>query len=205
MPLLFVIAGALIAGLQAAPATAGGGEGTPPAVSSPTLAALAPDLAAQPGVTIVGYPVSGRSPRAIRESINEGRPRPAEGEPFDARTEWRYQTRWRGDGAGGCDPTTAEVEMTIVVILPELTTRDALDRRERERWDRYFTALIGHEHNHVRVALAGAEQLRTYMRSAPDCATMQAAQAQISASIKAANAAYDERTGHGRTEGATYP
>ncbi len=205
MPPLFVIAGLLLAGPQTAPASAGGGEGQPPAVSSATLAALAPELAALPGVTLVGYPVRGRSPRAIRESINEGRPRPAHDGTFDARTDWRYQTRWRGGPSGGCDPTTAEVDMTIVVTLPELATRDGLDRRERERWDRYIAALIGHEHNHVRIALAGAEQLRTYMRAAPDCTTMQAAQSQISASIQAASAAYDEDTRHGRTEGATYP
>ena len=205
MPPFFVIAALLLASPQAAPASAGGGEGQPPATSSPTLAALAPELAAMPGVTLVGYPVSGRSPRGVRESINERRPRPAEGEPFDGRTDWRYQTRWRGNGAGGCDPATAEVEMTIVVTLPELTNRDALDRREREQWDRYFTALIGHEQNHARIALAGAEQMRNFMRNAPDCATMQAAQARVSASINAANASYDERTGHGRTEGAVYP
>ena len=206
MPSFFAIAALSLAGLQAAPATPGGGESPPPAVSSAALVAAAPELASLPGVTLVGYPVQGRSPRAIRESIDERRPKPPQGEEaFDARVDWRYQTRWQSGPSGACDPATVEVEMTIVVTLPELTTRAALDRRERERWDRYFTALIGHEHNHVRVALAGAEQLRTFMRNAPDCTTMQAAQAQISASIVAANAAYDEQTRHGRTEGATYP
>ena len=206
MPPLLVIAGLLLAGPQTAPPTPAGEETPAPAVSSPALVAAAPELASLPGVILVGYPVQGRSPRAIRESINERRPKPPQGEdPFDARVDWRYQTRWRSGPSGACDPATVEVEMTIVVTLPDLTTRAALDRRERERWDRYFKALVGHEHNHVRVALAGAEQLRTYMRNAPDCTTMQAAQAQISASIVAANAAYDESTRHGRTEGATYP
>lgn len=201
----FLIAGLMLADPQSAPESAGGAEGAPPPAASAALAAAAPELAALPGVTLVGYPVRGRSPRAIRDSINEGRPKPAEGDAFDARTSWRYQTRWFNDAAGVCDPTTAEVVMTIVVTLPELATRDALDRRERERWDRYFAALIGHEHNHVRVAMAAAEQLRTFMRSAPDCATMEAVQQQIGASIQAANDAYDETTRHGRTEGAVYP
>jgi predicted secreted Zn-dependent protease len=200
-----MIAGLALAGLQTAPATAGGETEAPPPASSPALSAIAPELAALPGVILVGYPVNGRSPRGIRESINESRPRPEQGDAFDARTDWRYQTRWRSGPTGGCDPTTAEVDMTVVVTLPELTTREALDPREREQWDRYFAALIGHEHNHVRVALAGAEQLRTYMRSAPDCPAMEAAQRQIGASIQAANDAYDQRTRHGRTEGATYP
>ena len=193
----------LLFGPQAAP----NGPGDTAPMSSPGLAAAIPELASTPGVTLVGYPVSGRSPRAIRQSMNEGRPLLAEGdsERFDARTTWRYQTRWRNGPAGVCDPASAEVEMTIVVVLPELTGREQLDRRERENWDRYFKALVGHEHNHVRIALAGAEQLRTYMRGAPDCATMQAARGRIDAAIRDASRAYDEQTRHGRTEGATYP
>ncbi|NJC42386.1 putative secreted Zn-dependent protease [Brevundimonas alba] len=204
MPMLFLIAGLMLADPQAAPLATAGGEGAPPPVTSPSLAAAAPELAALPGVVLVGYPVDGRSPRAIRDSINDRRPRLPQGEAFDARTDWRYQTQWKG-GAGGCDPATAEVDMTVIVTLPELTTRDALDRREREQWDRYYKALIGHEHNHVRIALAAAEQMRTYMRAAPDCASMQAVQRQIGASIQPANDAYDESTRHGRSEGATYP
>lgn len=201
-----MIAGVMLGAPQSAPDTAGGGDSPPPApVSSPALAAVAPDLAALPGVVLVGYPVDGRSPRAIRESINDGRPRPEQGDAFDARTSWRYQTRWLSGPDGACDPASAELDMTIVVTLPELTSREHLDRRERETWDRYFAALIGHEHNHVRIALAGAEQMRSFMREAPNCATMEAVRAQIGAAIQQANDAYDENTRHGRTEGATYP
>lgn len=176
-----------------------------PPESSAALTAALPELAATPGIVIVGYPVSGRSARAIRESINEGRPADSTGERFDGMTTWRYSTRWRGGPDGGCDPSTAEVTTSVVVTLPELTSRDAVDRRTRESWDRYLGALAGHEHNHVRVAMAGAEQLVTFMRGAPNCATMEAARQQIDAAIRSTNEQYDAATRHGATEGARFP
>lgn len=198
-----LLTGLLVLGLQAAPAESP--QATAPLVSSPSLTAMAPGLAAVPGVVLVGYPVRGRSARAVRESLNDARPRSADGERFDANMTWRYQTRWSSGPTGECDPASAQLDMSIIVTLPELTNPELLTRRERENWNRYFMALVGHEHNHVRLALAGGEQLRTFMRGAPNCATMLAARDQIDASIREANRAYDASTGHGRTEGATFP
>jgi len=177
----------------------------PPTVSSPALVAALPELAAMPGVVLVGYPVSGGSARGVRESINRSRPREPGGDPFDGMTTWRYSTRWRGSADGGCDPASAEVTAHVVITLPELTTRQALSRSERENWDRYLSRLAAHEQNHARIALAGIDQLRTFMRGAPNCETMQAARVQIDAAIRDANRQYDETTRHGATEGARYP
>ena len=190
--------------LAADPSAATAAEDAPPPVSSPALAAAAPALAATPDVVLIGYPVSGRSPRSIRESINESRPS-TDGGRFDARADYRYGFQAQGGVNGECDPATVEVTVGHTVTLPELTTRDRLARREREAWDRYFAALVGHEHNHVRIAAAGAEQLRTFMRQAPTCASMLAARDQILAAVREAQAAYDRDTQHGRSEGATYP
>lgn len=202
MPPASFLTGLMLLGLQTVPAQ--DPQVTPP-VSSPTLAAIAPELAAVPGVILVGYSVRGRSARSVREAMNDARPGSVDGERFDANMTWRYQTRWSSGPTGECDPATAQLEMSIVVTLPELTNPELLNRRDRENWNRYFRALVGHEHNHVRVAIAGGEQLRTFMRGAPNCATMLAAREQIDASIREANRAYDASTGHGRTEGATFP
>lgn len=173
--------------------------------ASAALTAMFPELAAEPGVIIVGYPVRGGTPRSVRESMNDVRPATPSGERFDGMTSWRFATRWQGTADGNCDPSTAEVTMTIVVTLPELEAPQRLNRQERANWERYLKALAGHEHNHVRLAVAGGEQLRTFMRGAPNCATMQAARAQIDAAIRDANNTYDTTTRHGATEGARYP
>lgn len=196
----FVLALA-VAPLQDQPAQA---TETPPQASA-ALTAMFPELAAEPGVVIVGYPVRGGSARQVRQSMNDVRPTGATGDRHDGLTTWRYATRWRGNNEGACDPRSAEVMVSIVVTLPELEAPERLDRRERENWDRYLKALAGHEHNHVRIAHAGAEQMTTFMRGAPDCATMVAARGQIGDAVREASRAYDASTRHGASEGATYP
>lgn len=180
-------------------------EPGPPLPGSPALATAAPVLAALPHTTLVGYPVSGGSPRAVREAMNEARPREESGQRFDGYTAWNYRTRWRTDGEGRCIPSSATVTIAFTVTLPELTSRARLNRSEREQWDRYFTALAGHEANHVRIGLAGAEAMQAGMRAAPDCDAMRAAVEQAGAAIREANGTYDAQTRHGRDEGAVYP
>jgi len=176
-----------------------------PATSSPGLAAAFPDIAAIPGVVLVGYPVHGRSPRAIRESMNAARPSDPAGDPFDAVTRWRYSARWRNNGEGVCDPATVEVTLQVTITLPELTNREQLSSRERADWDHYLTVLAAHEHNHLRIALTGAEQMRTFMRAAPDCDTMRAVRARVGDAVRDANNTYDANTRHGGSEGVRYP
>lgn len=185
--------------LQAAASTS-----VDPQPATERLRAAAPAAAAFPDTTLLGYEVTGRSPRTVRESINESKPADPQGQRHDAVTRWRYQPRWmRRDGQ--CVPETATVELQITIILPDLATRGALAGREGEAWDRYFDALVGHEVNHARVARTGAEQMQQAMRAATDCAGMQAAVEGINNAVQAANDQYDQQTGHGRTEGAVYP
>lgn len=193
------------AGLAAFSQAAASDDGPAPATSSPALAAALPELAATPGLVLVGYPVHGRSPRAIREAMNAARPGDSSGDRFDGLTTWRYASRWMRGPDGDCNPATAEITVQLTVTLPELTSRDQLSSGERADWDRYLLALANHEHNHVRIALAGAEQMQTFMRGAPDCATMQAARAHIGESVNAASRIYDANTRHGATEGLRYP
>lgn len=176
-----------------------------PPVSSPALVEVAPQLAAMPDVTLVGYAVSGGSPRAIRNAMNEARPTDDGGGRFDGHTRWNYSTRWRNSASGQCDPASATVTVRFTVTLPELEGRSRLDRGEREGWDRYFTALVAHETNHVRIGLAGVQAMQSAMRAAPDCDAMRAAQQQAAAAVRDASQTYDRQTGHGRTEGAVYP
>lgn len=172
---------------------------------NPALAAAVPDLAALPHTTIVGYPVTGNSPRGVRESMNRSRPTDTDGERFDGYTSWRYSTRWQTNAQGRCDPASAQVVVAITITLPDLTSRDRLSARERARWDRYLAALALHEGNHARIGLDGAEAMRNAMRGAPNCETMRAASQQVDRMVAEANRAYDGQTRHGRTEGAVYP
>jgi predicted secreted Zn-dependent protease len=174
-----------------------------PAVASERLTAAVPTLAALPNVVLVGYPVDGRSRRGIREQMNARRPE-VNGQRHDARTTWRYATRWRGGPGGACLPQTSEVTVSITVTMPDLQDPDRLNRDERAAWDRYMVGLELHEGNHARIANLGAEQMQAAMRAASSCEEMQAVVERIGSEISAASVEYDRRTQHGATEGARF-
>jgi predicted secreted Zn-dependent protease len=173
--------------------------------ASPRLIAAA-GLADLPDLILLGYEVEGRSPRSIRASINARRPpEDAGGARHDARTRWTYRNRVETGPDGQCDPRTATVVLRLTVVLPDLVSRDQLSVRERDGWDRYFAAVVAHERNHARIAVAGRDMLQTAMRASPTCDAMRAAVRTTAAGITAASQTYDRQTGHGRREGAVYP
>lgn len=175
----------------------------PTAVASERLSAAAPTLAAMPNVVLLGYPVSGRSRRNVRDQINAQRP-DRDGQRHDAQTIWRYSSRWRGRSESVCLPETAVVTVEITVVMPDLETPERLSRDDLNAWRRYMVGLEHHEGNHVRIANHGAEEMQRAMRAASSCADMQAAAQRVSADVAAANVEYDRRTRHGETEGASF-
>lgn len=170
------------------------------------LQAAAPVLAGLPDVVLSSYPVEGRTPAAIRSSLNRGRPAEGDGgERFDGVTRWSYATRWQQSGPGQCLPDTAVATMTVIIVLPDLLSRDRLSTREKAAWDGYFGRLTGHELNHVRIAALGTQRMQAAMRAASSCDEMRAEQRRLSAEIADAQREYDRMSEHGKREGAVYP
>lgn len=173
------------------------------ATSSERLTAAVPTLVALPNVVVVGYPIDGRSRRAVRQQMNEQRPT-VDGQRHDAATVWRYAVRWRGGENAACLPETAEVTVSITVTMPDLQDPERLSRADRAAWETNLRGLEIHEGNHARIANAGAGQIRLAMRAASSCEDMQAAFQRVAADVSAASQEYDRRTQHGATEGARF-
>lgn len=167
------------------------------AESPPVELALFSDA---PDVRIERYAVAGRSPSALRRAIIAARPADAAGGRFDGLTTWNYGFTYLHDGAGVCLPQSAEVRVEITVTLPAPSELNRLDARARRAWDGYITGLASHERNHVRIVERGLTEFRRAVRSAPDCAGMQAAAQRVSRDVEAASREYDRRTGHGQSE-----
>jgi predicted secreted Zn-dependent protease len=172
----------------------------PPPPSSRLFESAAP-VGALPQTRLTGYVVSGRNLRSVRAMMTDARPADSTGARHDALTSWRIQPKLMQRN-GECDPQSADVEYTITVTLPDLETRDQLNRSERAEWDRYFAALIGHETNHVRIVQVGVERLKASMQAARGCEAIHAASRAVLAEIREASAQYDRQTRHGATEGA---
>ncbi|MDQ2892755.1 MAG: DUF922 domain-containing Zn-dependent protease [Pseudomonadota bacterium] len=176
-----------------------------------TIAAVAPSqaqttdaFAGIPNVTFVFYDVEGRDPTAIRKAIDGARPvdpRDA-GKSFDGATSWSMRWRWRGDGKGGCDLSTAAVTYAATVTLPRLTGSPT--GAARMNWDRYLAALERHEAGHARYAYDHRGDVLAALTAAT-CATASAAAKTMITKIADHDRVYDLETQHGETQGATYP
>lgn len=169
---------------------------------SDRLATVVPTVAALPNVTLLGYPVSGRNRRAVRAEMNERRPE-IRGQRHDARTTWQYNFRVQAPN-GVCSPQTAQVSVSITVIMPDLDDPSRLGRTDRAAWDSYIAALALHEGNHARIANLGAEHMQAAMRAAASCSDLQAIIDAQGAEVAAASQQYDSQTRHGATEGAQF-
>ncbi|MGZ5515937.1 MAG: DUF922 domain-containing protein, partial [Candidatus Aminicenantales bacterium] len=174
-----------------------------PGPPSQRLLEAAPSVVALPHTTLTGYAVSGRTLRAVRASMMEGRPTDRFGVRHHALTTWRFQPKFTRRN-GECAPQSADVEYSVTMTLPDFETRSQLSRAEKARWDQYFAALVAHEINHVRIVETGAERIRQAMRSAVGCdAIQQAARTEI-AEVSAASVEYDRLSRHGIAEGAAF-
>lgn len=143
----------------------------PPPPSSRLFESAAP-VAALPQTRLTGYVVSGRNLRSVRAMMTDARPADSTGARHDALTSWRIQPKLMQRN-GECDPQSADVEYTITVTLPDLETRDQLNRSERAS-----------------------------MQAARGCEAIHAVSRAVLAEIREASAQYDRQTRHGATEGA---
>lgn len=196
----------LLAAVQTSSAPVSLFPGTLAPESRARIIAAAPALAEVPEARLITYAVEGRTPRSIRAAMNRTRPAEADGgDRFDSVTRWSYRTGWRRTGPDQCLPETAEVAVTVQIMLPDLVSRDSLSSRELAAWDGYFQRLVAHELDHGRIAELGAQRMQAAMREATSCADLVAARERIGAEVREASREYDRMTEHGRREGAVYP
>ncbi len=195
-------------------ATTGGTDTTLAAViTETTLAGIPPlelDATGCPVIanadTITCYDIDGTTVQELRESINTNRSfvDPNDGGRFDAGVLYTYSWNWNGYGTDSCDLSTAVVDADIDVWLPRWNAPADADPALVQRWTVYLTNLTAHEANHVGNAHQGETVIADAIRSSA-CADADAAALAALSRVTAFDAAYDGRTGHGATEGASFP
>ena len=191
----------------------------PSAVEQSAPAALARGTAATPSVRIIEdvstqtYSVPGTTTAEVRAYMNANGPLAVDdNRRYDGVTNWSLRWSFRFRENRGCIILNATIEVSIATTLPELATPEVLPQDTIERWRSYVGALRGHEQGHVERELSGARDLKAAFEqapAAPTCGELGQAlnalgQAQME-KIRAADARYDLATGHGRTQGATFP
>lgn len=170
-----------------------------------SVADLHESASAPAQVSVTRYVIEGRTPDDVRRLINERRPTGASGTGHDAVTSWRFQVDWATDAQGECVPSTVTVLPVISITLPTLTQEHRRAGRLQQAWTRYLQRLEAHERRHADLVVSGTAKMQAEMRAASSCGDMIRASDRWRSNILAANREYDERTGHGRSEGAVFP
>ena len=96
--------------------------------------------------------------------------------------------------------TSATIEVTLTIEMPEWSGYANANNAQRAEWDRWYAALLAHEEGHIQLA-------RDYLTDADSALiglTENEAQTrfqQICSDLQVASDSYDEGTDHGRTAG----
>lgn len=179
------------------------------------LTALPLVATAGPEVTIKYdyYDVRGSTAGELKEGMKIYGVRWNDGKRYDAFTGWYVEWGYVFNSMGNlCAIEKVSTKVSVTYFLPRWKDSDGADPGLQERWDRFIDALRRHEEGHKEIAVEaaleiekGVARLNSYkgcnaLRNIADATAQEIIQIFI-----AQQEAYDERTKHGRTQGAVFP
>ena len=167
------------------------------------LAPHSPAAALGSDVKVEYYDVRGADINSVTASMMSGR-------EFAGRTYWNLSYEYNARSQpGGCKADSVMTKLELRMSLPRWTPPAGVSGDMVDRWQRFIAALQLHEEGH----LENAKNLERSARgallavSAPDCGALNAALRarfdQVLERGRAEDRDYDQRTGHGKTQGAT--
>lgn len=199
--------GVAVAKAAAAPNCQLGINAKPAAVS---LAASQAGLIRTPK-TVGNYTIYGDTVAQISNQMYNCSPVVIGGSHFAASTD--YVMSWnfniRGDGNNTCTLTDVRVGLAVSQTYPAWQATGGANATTKASWQRFITNLTTHEDGHAQLDADYAQTLLNTLKSLPptSCATISSvanSKAQsVIAALDHANEAYDDQTGHGKTQGAT--
>lgn len=159
------------------------------------------------------YDISGSSDRELRDQMNAKGPVGTRGHRVDGHTHWKVSWKYRyAPSAGQCAFTQIETVLTGTITLPRWSGEASASGVLAKKWRSFATALRRHEDGHYAhgvQARAEIEELGRSFRVPGSCATIEEAFRLQSKAIiekyRAADAAYDAQTRHGKSQGVRFP
>jgi predicted secreted Zn-dependent protease len=155
------------------------------------------------------YAVTGANLREIHQSFRQARPWRATG-GHDGFTVWNVSWRFSTTHNGSvCRLATFSTTTTINITLPRwIAPTNATDSLKSE-WAHYIDALGKHEYGHAQSALGAAAEMQKRIKEInedPSCENLKQRLNALCQTIvqkyKQTDEAYDQRTDHGRNDGA---
>ena len=168
--------------------------------------------AATPVITekTIYYGVSGATEADIRKMMDQRRPRDNNNAERDSLTKWNVAWEFSLRTTRGCEVAKVTVEANISIHLPRLDPAAPPDRQQK--FAAYQAKLLAHEKRHVQIAKETVQQVEDVLYELPPGNTCEALHRSADAAVQPLlqeaafrNAAYDDETGYGETEGAVFP
>ncbi len=184
-------------------------------IPTPTQSALRNPVAYESRFAVQTYSVTGKTLTEISKSLDENTAISSygPGTRYYAQTEWYLSTvrSWK-ETARGCQVDSSKVSVAITMTLPVLVTASEIPPDVLARWEHFLDNTITHESGHVTLAMDGARTLQRDMGDFPPAPNCDVIRMQLDSLFKeeydriaSANAQYDVKTQHGRTQGAVFP
>lgn len=174
---------------------------------SPRLPSLPPGVVSQHADR--AYPVRGVTRAEIFESLLQTRVANGGSQGrYSWTLEWSYGYRPVDDA---CRSRDVVVRLTSQTLLPAWQDRARADSALAGEWDIFLGRLREHEEHHRAIVYRAAREVyyRLQRLSVPSCQAFSpranAAAREIMDRYRRLDAAYDEDTDHGRTEGVAWP
>jgi len=153
------------------------------------------------------YEIAGTDRAELLHQLNRLGPK-----GFHAHAEWNVHYDYlRGMRDGRCSVLDVTTAMTGEITLPRWSGQGGAPHELVEHWRRYEAALRAHEEGHLDHGREFAGVLATELKALPsaaDCAALDAAvrarHAVLFQRYKQKDVEYDQRTAHGRTQGAVF-
>ncbi|MGI0479967.1 DUF922 domain-containing Zn-dependent protease [Geminocystis sp. CENA526] len=159
------------------------------------------------------YNVRGKTVPEIAQSLYNDSPIIYQGKKYHAYTSWnvKWNFNWY-QYPRYCQITSVKTTVDVKYTLPKLITYASLSSAVKQKWDRYYKALIYHEEGHKNFGVNSAlniEKSILNMGKRNSCPQLEKdaniiANNVIKRSIEQEKE-YDRITNHGATQGAVFP
>lgn len=173
--------------------------------------AAPPPRTIRPRVSTRTYAVSGTTEREVLRSLLDAGPRDGD-DIFFGLTQTELDVNYDPtEISGGCVIKDTEVDLEVVITLPEWLPATDIAPTLQSDWRRFRRALEAHEDQHRAIAVEGAERafdaVAELYRPTCEQAVNEARRRLevLGVEIRAQHRRFDDETGHGKSEGAVWP
>ena len=159
------------------------------------------------------YKIYGATADVLRKEMNTKSPVRQSGNTYDAYTSWYVNWHFNWNiSKRHCHMTTVTSSVDVEFTLPKWMNRNESNNDLKNKWDRYYSALIDHENGHKNFGINAANEIEEQLSGLPSsssCALLKQKANTLGKEIldkyRTNEKKYDRNSNHGVNNGAKFP